>query len=293
MADDDGRQQQQQQQQQLHNQLQYQAQEQVQNQQQQHSVALNRSVTAPPLVRPLPSRPATASALSSSAASSAAAASLSPDDYFPLPAAFIAPPPISSTRPRPLSPPAPAPPPSAKPAPPSTRPATAAGGATSETFKRRMSNEGGGDVSGRRASFGAGSYADDVGKVHVPVVAPLLDAAAARLSLEPQSSTTGRLSAAGLSKTPMLPAAGGGSSLSSSITPAAIATATPTSDGPVVSPAVTAAILAGVAPAAERDAQMKVQLLQSMIQQWAFLLARYPVLLVTQPARDLHTLHVT
>jgi hypothetical protein len=62
--------------------------------------------------------------------------------------------------------------------------------------------------------------------------------------------------------------------LSSSITPAPVATATPTSNGPVVSPAMTAAILAGVAPAAERDAQLKVQLLQNMIQQWSFLLAR-------------------
>jgi hypothetical protein len=58
------------------------------------------------------------------------------------------------------------------------------------------------------------------------------------------------------------------------MTPAAVVTATPTSNGPIISPAATAAILAGVAPAAERDAQMKVLLLQNMIQQWSFLLAR-------------------
>jgi hypothetical protein len=135
-----------------------------------------------------------------------------------------------------------------------------------------MSNEVGGD-GGRRASFGAASFADDFGKMHAEAVVAPADAAA-RLSLEPQPSTTGRSSAAGLSKTPMLPATGG-LSLSSSITPAAIVTATPTSNGPVVSPAVTAAVLAGVAPAPERDAQLKVMLLQSMIQQWSFLLARW------------------
>jgi hypothetical protein len=281
MGDEDGRQQQQQQQQYLpqqqaqnhhhqqQQQQQYLPQQQTQNQQQQHSVALNRSVTAPPLVRPLPSRPATASALPPSAAAAAAATSLSPDDYFPLPPAFTAPPPIASSRPRPLSPPAPMP--------PSSTPAATAG-IYSETFKRRISSEGGGDIGSRRASFGAGNFADDSSKVHAQVVAPPVaddhtTAAAARLSLEPRPSTTGRLSAAGLSKTPMLPAASI-ISLSSSITPAPVATATPTSNGPVVSPAMTAAILAGVAPAAERDAQLKVQLLQNMIQQWSFLLAR-------------------
>jgi hypothetical protein len=67
----------------------------------------------------------------------------------------------------------------------------------------------------------------------------------------------------------MLPVAG-----SSSVTPAVAATVTPTSNGSTVSPAVTAAILAGVAPAAQREDPMKVLLLQNMIQQWSFLLAR-------------------
>ncbi len=135
-----------------------------------------------------------------------------------------------------------------------------------------MSNEVAADAGSRRASFGALSFADDGG--HMPGQTLPVDAAAARLSLEPRPSTTSRLSAAGLSKTPMLPAAGS-ISLSSSITPGATATTTPTSNGPVVSPAATAAILAGVAPAAERDAQSRVLLLQNMILQWSFLLARW------------------
>jgi hypothetical protein len=136
-----------------------------------------------------------------------------------------------------------------------------------------MSSEvGGGEGGSRRVSFGAGGVVSDDAQMQGLMLRA--DAATARLSLEPQPPNTGRVSAAGLSKTPIHPAVGSSVGMNSSMTPAAVVTATPTSNGPIISPAVTAAILAGVAPAAERDAQMKVLLLQNMIQQWSFLLAR-------------------
>jgi hypothetical protein len=145
-------------------------------------------------------------------------------------------------------------------------------GSAAETFKRRLSNESGGEGGSRRVSFGAESV---VGNQVLGQEQPLRpDVATARLSLEPQQSTTGRESFAGLSKTPMLPVAGSSTSVSNSITPAAVITATPGSNGPVVSPAATAAILAGVAPAPKRDEQMNLLLLQNMIHQWSFLCAR-------------------
>ena len=110
---------------------------------------------------------------------------------------------------------------------------------------------------------------------HEPPRAAATVSSSLRLSLDPQPSTTGRASAAGLSKTPLLAAAGSGGG--SSVTPAPMSTATPTSNGVFVSPAVTAAVLAGVAPAPQRDAQVKLMVLQTMITQWSFLLARCDV----------------
>jgi hypothetical protein len=140
-----------------------------------------------------------------------------------------------------------------------------------------MSSEvGGGEGGSRRLSVGAGKVVSD--DSHMQGLLLRADAATARLSLEPQPSTTGRASAAGFSKTPIHPAVGSSVGISSSITPAAVVTATPTSNGTIISPAAIAAIMSGVAPAAERDAQMKVLLLQNMIQQWSFLLARQEAL---------------
>jgi hypothetical protein len=134
-----------------------------------------------------------------------------------------------------------------------------------------MSSESGGEGGSRRVSFGSESVVGNHVRVQEQPLRP--DVATARLSLEPQQSTTGRESFAGLSKTPILPVAGS-TSVSNSITPAAVVTATPGSNGPVVSPAAIAAILAGVAPAPKRDEQLNVLLLQNMILQWSFLCAR-------------------